>query len=83
MPVCKPARQITIKGPERFRVNSYDFVISPLSAGADLHVLSIHHGVEQDKVIASLNPEQYTQISGLVPDITMYLDTEETFYIKF
>lgn len=77
------AKQLTIKGSERFHINAFDFVISPLSASADLHCLSLHHGVENDKVIATLNPEQYTQISGLVPDLLMYIDTEETFYIKF
>lgn len=82
-PINQLAKQLTVKGTERFKINSHDFVISPLSADADLHCLSNHWGVENDKVIATINAEQYTQISGHVPNLIMYVDTDETFYIKF
>lgn len=82
-PASKLAKEMTVHGSERFKINAHDFVISPLSADADLHCLSNHYGVENDRVIETLYGDQYTQISGLVPNLTLYIDTEETFYIKF
>lgn len=82
-PASKLAKEMKIEGKTNFKINAHDFVISPLQAQADLHILSNHYGVENDMVIATINADEYTQISGLVPNLTMYLDTEETFYIKF
>lgn len=82
-PASKLAKEMKVEGKANFKINARDFVISPLQAQADLHILSNHYGVENDRIITTINSDEYTQISGLVPNLTMYLDTEETFYIKF
>ena len=70
-------------GSTSFKIPTSEFVISPLDAPASLYVLSIREGVENPKPIVTLNANEYTQISGLVPNITLYVGTNEKFYIRF
>jgi len=80
----RPAlHEIEVKGSEHFSVPVEDFIISPLIESAGMYLVSIHKGVEQERKIADLNPDEYTKIHGLIPCVELYLDTEETFYIKF
>lgn len=76
------AGETKITGNEKFRVNSKDFIISPLLSDADLYINSIHVGVESPKKIATIKAGDYTKINGNVPNTQMYVDTQETFYIK-
>ena len=46
-----------------------------------MHHLTNIKDIEQ--AIADINAGEYTQINGLVKNILLRLDTEETFYIKF
>ena len=78
-----PFGEIEINGSNTFRINADRFVISPLQSASTLYVVSIHEGVEDEKAIADINAGEYTQINGLVKNILLRLDTEETFYIKF
>lgn len=74
--------EIKIEGNQKFKIQSSDFMISPLEADADLYINSIYHGVENPKVMAKIKAGEYTKISGLCTDIELYVDTDETFYIK-
>lgn len=77
------AKEMEIEGNTRFRVNSDKFIMSPLQQSADLHIVSIHEGVENDRVLETINAGEYTQIQGLVRNVELYLETSETFYVKF
>ena len=74
--------EIKIEGRQKFKLLSHDFMISPLASAADLYINSIHHGVVNPSNIATINPGEYTPINGLPTGIELYLDTDETFYIK-
>ena len=82
-PVKQVAKEHTIDASTQFSVMSEDFIISPLQAAASLYIVSIHEGVENVQKIADLNADEYTQISGCIPGVKFYIDTNETFYIKF
>ena len=82
-PVEKVAKEMTVVGDEHFKINAPKFIVSPLQAAADLHIISIHNGVENDQVMDTINANEYTQIQGLVNNVEMYIQTSETFYIKF
>lgn len=78
-----PMRDMEVDGSTSFQIPTSEFVISPLNAPASLYVLSIREGIENPKPIVQLNANEYTQISGLVPNITLYVGTNEKFYIRF
>jgi len=76
-------KEVTIDSSTQFSVMSEDFIISPLQSAASLYIVSIHEGVENIQKIADLNADEYTQISGCIPGVKFYIDTNEKFYIKF
>ena len=76
-------KEMTVVGNQKFKVNSPNFIISPLTKEALLYINSIHSGVEDPKPVATLSVDDYNKITGAVPDTEFYVDTEETFYIKW
>lgn len=74
--------EIKIEGRQKFKLNSGNFMISPLDSDADLYINSIYHGIENPSNIAKIKAGEYTQVNGLPTCIELYLDTDETFYIK-
>lgn len=76
-------KEVTIDASTQFSVMSEDFIISPLQSAASLYIVSIHEGVENAQKIADINADEYTQISGCIPGVKFYMDTNEKFYIKF
>ena len=74
--------EIKIVGRQPFKLISTDFMISPLQASAGLYINSIYHGVKNSIQIATIDANEYTKVTGLVTGIELYVDTDETFYIK-
>lgn len=74
---------MTVVGNKKFKIPATDFIISPLTADADLHLNSIVNGIENDVVVDSLSSGEYTKVTGAVPYMELYVDTDETFYIKW
>ena len=79
----KVLHELEIKGNQHFSIPTEDFIISPLIESCGMYLVSIHKGVTQERKIADLNPDEYTKIHGMIPSVELYLDTEETYYIKF
>lgn len=73
----------TIKGSTPFRIAASDFIISPLSADGELHLNSICNGTTEDVAVDTISSGYYTKIEGAIPYIEFYVDTDETFYIKW
>ena len=76
-------KEMEVKGSQKFKVNCANFIISPLSKDACLYINSIHAGVEDPKPVAVLTAEDYNKIRGVVPDTEFFIDTDETFYVKW
>lgn len=76
-------KEMTVNGKQTFKVNSPNFIMSPLKKEALLYINSIHAGVDDPKPVAMLTADDYNKITGAVPDTEFYVDTEETFYIKW
>lgn len=76
-------KEMTVVGNQKFMVNSPNFIISPISKEALLYINSIHSGIEDPKPVASLSANDYNKITGAVPNTEFYIDTDETFYIKW
>lgn len=74
---------MTVVGSKKFKIPTTDFMISPLSSNADLHLNSMVTGVTNDVVVDTLVAGQYTKIDGAIPYLEFYVDTAETFYIKW
>ena len=55
----------------------------PLKKEALLYINSIHSGVNDPKPVATLSVDDYNKITGAVPDTEFFVDTDETFYIKW
>lgn len=75
--------EMEVVGNTPFTVYSTDFMISPLQADADIYINSIHAGVDDPKKLDTIKAGDYTKITGNVPNTEMYVDTTETFYIKY
>lgn len=73
----------TVIGNKKFKVPATDFMISPLTANADLHLNSMVTGVTNDVVIDTLIAGKYTKVDGAIPHLEYYVDTAETFYVKW
>lgn len=76
-------KEMTVKGSTSFMVNSPNFILSPLTKEAKLYIKSIHAGVDDVKPVAILEPNDYNKIVGAVPNTEFYVDTDETFYVKW
>lgn len=76
-------KEITVEGKQVFKINSPNFIISPLKKEALLYINSIHSGVNDPKPVATLSVDDYNKITGAVPDTEFFVDTDETFYIKW
>lgn len=76
-------KELKVSGNAPFMVNCPNFIISPLTTKANLYIKSIHSGVDDVKLAAVLEPNDYNKIVGAVPNTEFYIDTEETFYIKW
>lgn len=74
---------MTVVGDKKFKIPTTDFMISPLTANADLHLNSMVTGVTNDVVVDTLVGGQYTKVEGIIPYIEFYVDTDETFYVKW
>ena len=73
----------TVKGTATFKVPAKDFIISPLTADADLHLKSIVGSVPNDKVVDTISSGEYTKVTGSIPYIEYYVNTSDTFYVKW
>lgn len=76
-------KEMVVKGKTPFKINCPNFIISPLNESANMYINSIHAGVVDTKLAAILSPGDYNKIVGAVPDTEFYIDTDETFYIKW
>lgn len=76
-------KEMVVEGKTPFKINCPNFIISPLSKSANMYINSIHAGVVNTKLAAILSPDDYNKIVGAVPDTEFYIDTDETFYIKW
>jgi hypothetical protein len=75
--------EITVVGNQKFKINSPNFIVSPLKKDASLYINSIHSGVEDPRCISVLVADDYNKITGAVPNTVFYVDTDETFYVKW
>lgn len=76
-------KEMTVSGSTPFKVNSPNFIISPLTTEAKLYIKSIHAGVDDAKPVAILVANDYNKIVGAVPNTEFYVETGETFYVKW
>lgn len=76
-------KEMKVVGCEKFQINSPAFIISPLKSPANLYINSIHAGIDEPKIAAVLSADDYNKIVGAVPNTEYYIDTDETFYIKW
>lgn len=75
---------LKITGDDKFKIPATDFVISPLQADADLHIISImDREQEEDVVVDSIVAGDYTKVTGAVPNTTFYVDTAEEYYVRW
>ena len=77
------AKEMKVEGRTPFQVNCPNFIISPLSAQTTMYIKSIHAGIDDPKPVAILCAGDYCKIVGAVPNTEFYIDTDETFYIKW
>ena len=76
-------KEMTVSGSTPFKVNSPNFIISPLTTESNLYIKSIHAGVDNPRLVAILVPDDYNKIVGAVPNTEFYVETNEKFYIKW
>ena len=76
-------KSVAVDASTRFVATSRDFVISPLKNTTKLYIESIFEGVKDSAPLQDLNADEYTQINGAIRGSVLYVDTDETFYVKF
>lgn len=74
---------MTIKGSNVFKVPATDFFISPLSADAKLYIRSICNGIIDEKIAADVKAEEYTKVTGSVPYVEFFINTDDKYYVKW
>ena len=72
-----------IVGSTPFKMHAESFIISPLSDDATLYINSINSDVKNPIAQDTISAGDYTTVSGVVPFTEFYVDTTETFYIKW
>lgn len=74
---------ITVKGSNPFKIPAEDFIISPLSEDASLYINSIYNNIVNPVKIGEIVKDEYTKVHGAIPYIEFYIDTTNTYYIKW
>lgn len=73
----------TIKGSNPFKIPAEDFMISPVSTDTKLYIRSIANGVVDEKEAGDIKADEYTKVHGAIPYTEFYVDTTDTYYIKW
>ena len=74
---------LTIEGRTHFKVPTSDFIISPLATDAHLIIASISPDDPEEREVGDIAADEYTKVTGAVPYIDFYIDTDETYCVKY